>query len=103
MSLWEEVGGVGVQTCFAARSYYQTPPSSPSSELPVVPACKGRREEVKGEGGKEGGREERREGGRKGGREGGGISCLHSAYSTDPTSQLALHVLSSYTTQIDTQ
>ena len=61
MSLWEEVGGVGVQTCFAARSYYQTPPSSPSSELPALPACKGKREEDKGEGGTEGGREGGRE------------------------------------------
>ena len=74
MSLWEEVGEVGVQTCFAARSYYQTLPSSPSSGLPV-PACKGKREEDKGEkekreGGREGGREREREGGRERGREG---------------------------------
>ena len=88
MSLWEEVGEVGVQTCFAAQSYYQTLPSSPSSGLPVVPACKGKREEDKGEkekreeegeggregereGGREGGREREREGGRERGREGG--------------------------------
>ena len=65
---------MGVQTCSAAWTYYQTPPSS---ESPVVPACKG----SKGE--KEKRKEERRDGrkggrgrGRKGGREGGrcGIS-----------------------------
>ena len=68
MLLWVEVGGVGVQTWFVACCYHLAHPSSPFSELPFVPACKGRGEK---DGGMDGGRDSGKVGRR--GRKGEGV------------------------------